>query len=89
MESTEHKNALQELAMRSILDEVHKIEKLIETQLVNSNIPQCPLFENILDTQLYGLSRMIEFAVHMELISKESGKKILSQLEQKMHQNLF
>src|SRR5699024_12822544 len=36
---------------------------LIEVQIDNLTMPQCPLYEEELDTQMFGLSREIDFAV--------------------------
>ncbi len=40
-----------------------KILKLIKVQMDNLTMPQCPLYEEVLDTQMFGLSREIDFAV--------------------------
>ncbi len=61
-----------------------KILKLIEVQMVNLTMPQCPLYEEVLDTQMFGLSREIDFAIRLELIDQEIGKQLLSELERKL-----
>lgn len=47
-------------------------------------MPQCPLYEEVLDTQMFGLSREIDFAVRLGLIEESDGKVILEQLEQEL-----
>ena len=42
-----------------------KILKLIKVQMENLTMPQCPLYEDVLDTQMFGLSREIDFAVRL------------------------
>jgi len=64
--------------------DAEKIQKLIEVQLENLTMPQCPLYEEVLDTQMFGLSREIDFATRLELIDVETGKQILAELERKL-----
>lgn len=47
-------------------------------------MPQCPLYEEVLDTQMFGLSREIDFAVRLDLIEEREGKAILDTLEREM-----
>lgn len=37
--------------------DAEKILKLIRVQMDNLTMPQCPLYEEVLDTQMFGLSR--------------------------------
>ncbi|BAC13384.1 YlaN family protein [Oceanobacillus iheyensis] len=62
-----------------------KILRLIEVQIENLTMPQCPVYEDVLDTQMYGLSREIDFAVRLELISEIEGKALLENLEKKLN----
>ncbi|MGM8364261.1 DUF1507 family protein [Virgibacillus sp. W0181] len=62
-----------------------KILRLIEVQMENLMMPQCPLYEEVLDTQMFGLSREIDFAVRLDLISETEGKKLLENLERKLN----
>ncbi|UOE92980.1 YlaN family protein [Alkalihalobacillus sp. LMS39] len=64
--------------------DAEKIQRLIEVQLENLTMPQCPLYEEVLDTQMFGLSREIDFAIRLELIDEETGKQLLSDLERKL-----
>ena len=50
----------------------------------NLTMPQCPLYEEVLDTQMFGLSREIDFAVRLNLINDKEGKDILDQLEREL-----
>ncbi|QFT88728.1 hypothetical protein FIU87_08735 [Bacillus sp. THAF10] len=61
-----------------------KILKLIQVQMDNLTMPQCPLYEEVLDTQMFGLSREMDFAVRLGLISEKEGKDILSTLEKEL-----
>jgi len=69
----------------SLLEEdAHKIEKLIEVQMENLTTRKCPLYEEVLDTQMYGLSREIDFAIRAGLITQAAGKELLSKLERNL-----
>jgi len=61
-----------------------KILKLIKVQMDNLTMPQCPLYEEVLDTQMFGLSREIDFAVRLGLIEDRVGKAILDELEREL-----
>lgn len=62
-----------------------KILKLIKVQMDNLTMPQCPLYEEVLDTQMFGLSREIDFAVRLNLVSEAVGKQLLDDLEKQLH----
>ena len=61
-----------------------KILKLIKVQMDNLTMPQCPLYEEVLDTQMFGLSREIDFAVRLGLIEEKDGKAIMAELEKEL-----
>lgn len=61
-----------------------KIEQLIKVQMDHLTMPQCPLYEEVLDTQMFGLSREIDFAVKLGLIDREEGKELIDTLEKKL-----
>ncbi|AXI11137.1 DUF1507 family protein [Oceanobacillus sp. 143] len=62
-----------------------KILRLIEVQIQNLTMPQCPVYEDVLDTQMFGLSREIDFAVRLQLIDENEGKALLDNLEKKLN----
>ena len=61
-----------------------KILRLIEVQIDNLMTPQCPLYEEVLDTQMFGLSREIDFAVRLGLVTEEEGRELIDNLEHKL-----
>lgn len=61
-----------------------KILKLIKVQMENLTMPQCPLYEEVLDTQMFGLSREIDFAVRLGLVEEINGKALLESLEREL-----
>lgn len=62
-----------------LLEDVEKISNLIENQ--RHLCVACPAFEEVIDTQLFGFSKKIEFAVRMNMIDEEEGQLMLSDLE--------
>ena len=74
----------QERALALLKADADKILKLIKVQMDNLTMPQCPLYEEVLDTQMYGLSREIDYAVRLGLVKEEQGKALLDQLEREL-----
>lgn len=75
----------QEKALKQLQIDADKIAQLIKVQMDHLTMPQCPLYEEVLDTQMYGLSREIDFAVKLGLVDKEKGREILSLLEKELN----
>ncbi|MDB4866025.1 MAG: hypothetical protein JWR03_358 [Cohnella sp.] len=75
---------LKQKALRLLQDDADKIEKLISIQMENLTTRQCPLYEEVLDTQMYGFSRAVDFAVRTGLMEEGSGKLLVSQLERNL-----
>lgn len=79
--------ALTDLQLKTntlLREEAEKIERLIAVQLENLTLPKCPLYEEVLDTQMFGLSRQIDLAVNLGLIQRDQGQQILNRLERKL-----
>jgi uncharacterized protein YlaN (UPF0358 family) len=74
----------QEKAYALLQADAEKILRLIKVQMDNLTMPQCPLYEEVLDTQMFGLSREIDFAVRLGLIDGQDGKMIIGQLEREL-----
>ncbi|CEG26685.1 YlaN family protein [Bacillus sp. B-jedd] len=74
----------QEKAYALLKADADKILKLIKVQMDNLTMPQCPLYEEVLDTQMFGLSREIDFACRLGLIDERDGKAILETLEREL-----
>lgn len=71
-------------AISLLQEDADKIEKLIEVQMDTLTNRRCPLYEEVLDTQMYGLSREIDFAVRAGLLSEQKGRDIMSKLERNL-----
>ncbi|PWA13374.1 hypothetical protein DCC39_00330 [Pueribacillus theae] len=64
--------------------DANKILKLIEVQMENLTMPQCPLYEEVLDTQMFGLSKEIDFAIRLGLVDEIDGKQLMESLEKQL-----
>ncbi|HEK9099308.1 YlaN family protein [Bacillus pfraonensis] len=74
----------QEKALALLQADAEKILRLIKVQMDHLTMPQCPLYEEVLDTQMFGLSREVDFAVRLGLIAEEQGKDMLGELEREL-----
>lgn len=81
---TKSQQSYQQKAVELLKADAEKIAKLIKVQMDHLTMPQCPLYEEVLDTQMYGLSKEIDFAVKLGLIEREEGKLLLSTLEKEL-----
>ncbi|MGZ9587020.1 DUF1507 family protein [Paenibacillus marinisediminis] len=80
-------NVLQQLNDKALFlleEEAHQIEKLIQVQMENLATRYCPLYEEVLDTQMYGFSRQVDFAVKAGLVEENVGKQLVSMLERNL-----
>lgn len=75
----------QQKALAQLQEDADKIAQLIKVQMDHLTMPQCPLYEEVLDTQMFGLAREIDFAVKLGLIERSQGMEILSSLEKEMN----
>jgi uncharacterized protein YlaN (UPF0358 family) len=82
--STDIASDIKERALALLQADAEKILKLIGVQMEHLTMPQCPLYEEVLDTQMFGLSREIDFAIRLGLIPELTGKNILSELEKQL-----
>lgn len=84
MTSSELQEQLNIKAINLLKDDAEKIEKLIEVQMENLATRYCPLYEEVLDTQMYGFSREVDFAVRAGLVPEFTGKQLVSELEKNL-----
>ncbi|MGG0655968.1 DUF1507 family protein [Rummeliibacillus pycnus] len=81
---TKSQSSYQEKALELLIADAEKIAKLIRVQMEHLTMPQCPLYEEVLDTQMFGLSREIDFAVKLGLLERDKGREILDSLEKEL-----
>jgi len=86
MSSSDLMLELSHKAMELLQEDANKIETLIQVQMENLATRKCPLYEEVLDTQMYGLSREIDFAVRAGLLQEADGKQLLVKLERNLAQ---
>ncbi|AIQ29439.1 MULTISPECIES: YlaN family protein [Paenibacillus] len=84
MTSSDLQEQLNIKAINLLQEDANKIEKLIEVQMENLATRYCPLYEEVLDTQMYGFSREVDFAVRAGLVPEFTGKQVLSKLERNL-----
>lgn len=84
MTSSDLQEQLNLKAISLLHEDADKIQKLIEVQMENLATRYCPLYEEVLDTQMYGFSREVDFAVRAGLLSEAAGKQLLSKLERNL-----
>lgn len=73
-------------AIEILIEEADKIKNLISNQRNHLCIAQCKAFEEVVDTQMYGFSRQVDFAEKMGVISVKEGQQILADLEKQLNQ---
>ena len=66
-----------------IEEDVVKIEEMINACVSVKGQRKCPLYQDVIDTQIYGLTKEINLAVEIGCISQEAGRIILADLENK------
>ena len=67
-------------AYEQLNQDADRILHLIKVQMDNLTMPSCPLYEEVLDTQMFGLQK-VDFAVKLGLVDKEDGKNLMLRLE--------
>lgn len=72
-----------EYAKDVLMEDAQQIAKLIENQ--HHLCVSCPAFEEVIDTQLFGFSKKIEFAVRMDMVSEEDGHLMMAELEKHLN----
>lgn len=71
-------------ATQLLLDESDKILHILKNQEANC-IP-CPIFEEIMDTKLFGFSQKVNFAIDLGVIEEDFGQELLINLERSMNE---
>lgn len=73
---------LQSSAVQILIDESEKILDTLNNQQLTCTT--CPIFEEIMDTKLFGFSEKVNFAIELGVIDGEFGQQMLSSLERSM-----
>ncbi|PPJ75084.1 hypothetical protein CV019_06495 [Staphylococcus haemolyticus] len=72
------------VAYEQLNQDADRILHLIKVQMDNLTLPSCPLYEEVLDTQMFGLQKEVDFAVKLDLVDKEDGKNLMLRLEKEL-----
>ena len=73
-----------EFAVQVLKDEAERIKRLIKNQKNSLCISQCKAFEEVVDTQMYGFSQQVNFAIRVGIVEKTEGQLLLSELEREL-----
>ncbi|AZP05169.1 DUF1507 family protein [Jeotgalibaca ciconiae] len=68
-------------ALQILKQDAEKIYSLINSQKEHLCYAACPAFEEVVDTQLFGLSKQIDFAIQLGVLGEEEGHQIIADLE--------
>lgn len=74
-----------EFALEVLVQDGDRIKKLIENQKNSQCISQCKAFEEVVDTQMYGFSRQVAYAVRLGLVPADTGHQLLADLERELN----
>jgi len=78
-----------ELSKESVLSalkhEADKIKHLLMNQRKHQCIAQCKAFEEVVDTQMFGFSKQVEFAQSIGLIDRQEGLDMVIELEKELN----
>ena len=69
-------------ATQLLLEESYEILLILRNQ--EKNCISCPIFEEIMDTKLFGFSEKVNFAIELGVLDDEFGQELLSNLERSM-----
>ncbi|WP_211745342.1 YlaN family protein [Paenibacillus sp. Marseille-Q4541] len=84
MTSSDLQEQLNSKAIRLLEEDADKIQKLIQVQMENLATRYCPLYEEVLDTQVFGFSKEVDFAVRAGLLPVGTGKQLVNNLERNL-----
>jgi uncharacterized protein YlaN (UPF0358 family) len=73
-------------ALDLLKDDAERIKKLIQNQENSLCIAQCKAFEEVVDTQMYGLSRQVAFAIRLGIVDNQAGQQLMADLEKDLNQ---
>lgn len=74
------------MALDLLLEDAERIKMLIRNQKNSLCISQCKAFEEVVDTQMYGLSRQVAFAIRLGIVENKDGQRLLAELEKDLNQ---
>ncbi|WP_265457406.1 YlaN family protein [Enterococcus sp. HY326] len=79
-------NISSDYAVELLLEDAERIKMLIRNQNNRLCIAQCKAFEEVVDTQMYGFSRQVTYAIRLGIVTREHGNQLMSDLERELNQ---
>lgn len=79
-------NIIKDDAVEALNQEASKIRQLITNQRNYQCITQCKAFEEVVDTQMFGFSKQVDYAQKIGVLTKEEGSQLIVSLEQELNQ---
>ena len=76
---------IKEEAIETLNQEAAKIRQLITNQRNYQCIAQCRAFEEVVDTQMYGFSKQVDYAQKIGIVTREEGMQLVASLEQELN----
>lgn len=73
-------------ALKLLLSDADKIKQLIMNQKNSLCVAHCKAFEEVVDTQMYGFSKQVDFAVRLGVVDRAVGQQLLADLEHSLNQ---
>ncbi|MGY3765324.1 DUF1507 family protein [Vagococcus vulneris] len=74
-----------EAGLMVLQEESEKIKRLIKNQHNYECIAQCRAFEEVIDTQMFGYSRQLDFAQKIGIITREENHQLIIKLETELN----
>ena len=65
---------LKSVAYEQLNKDADRILQLIKVQIDNLTLPSCPLYEEVLDTQMFGLQKKLILLFNLGLLIKKMAK---------------
>lgn len=72
-------------ALELLQQDADRIRSLITNQKNSLCISQCKAFEEVVDTQMYGFSRQVAFAIRLGIVENKVGQQLLADLERDLN----
>ena len=74
-----------DFAIQLLNEDAQRIIMLIQNQKNSLCISQCKAFEEVIDTQMYGFSRQVTYAIRIGILTSAQGHQLLSDLEKQLN----
>ena len=75
-----------QFAVQLLNEDANRIMMLIRNQKNSLCISRCKAFEEVVDTQMYGFSRQVTYAIRLGILTSDEGHQLLSNLERELNQ---